>query len=338
MIVLTFYFSPGQRESEEIRTALLDLEKKYPIQIVFVDVLQDEQLAKAYRDLVPIIKIGPYRLQYPFTAQDMQVTISAAVSRHEHLEKVGDNAHSRKVERGHTLTSADRISLWLSKLYMALINVMLAIYIGLPFLAPVLANNGVQAPARVIYAIYSPLCHQLPYRSFFLFGAQPYYPRALADINGVGTYEDFFGENSTQVTTVRKFTGMEEIGAGVGRLGYKVALCERDVAIYLALLAFGILFSVTGRKIRPLSWYLWIAIGIVPIGLDGVSQLPSLISMFPDWIIMRESTPVLRVVTGALFGLATAWFLYPMIEESMNETRNLLAGKRIIIPQLQKSE
>jgi uncharacterized membrane protein len=76
----------------------------------------------------------------------------------------------------------------------------------------------------------------------------------------------------------------------------------------------------------------------VPIGLDGVSQLPSLISIFPDWMIMRESTPVLRILTGALFGLATAWFLYPMIEESMNETRNLLAGKRIIIPQLQKNE
>ncbi len=50
---------------------------------------------------------------------------------------------------------------------------------------------------------------------------------------------------------------------------------------------------------------LWILIGLGPIGLDGFSQLFSqmdwswLATIFP----YRESTPFLRVLTGALFGI-----------------------------------
>jgi hypothetical protein len=34
-----------------------------------------------------------------------------------------------------------------------------------------------------------------------------------------------------------------------------------------------------------------------------------------------------RVLTGALFGFATAWFAYPSIEESMSETRQFFFKK-----------
>jgi uncharacterized membrane protein len=70
-------------------------------------------------------------------------------------------------------------------------------------------------------------------------------------------------------------------------------------------------------------------IGIGPIGLDGFSQLfsqfdwPFLASILP----YRESTPFLRVLTGALFGFFTAWFAYPGIEESMQETRQFFVKK-----------
>ena len=120
----------------------------------------------------------------------------------------------------------------------------------------------------------------------------------------------------------RKYVGDETVG-------YKVALCERDVAIYFAILAFGIIFGLTGRRIKPLHWALWILIGIAPIGLDGFSQLFSQFNW--HWLATilpyRESTPYLRVLTGVLFGFTTAWFAYPNIEESMNETRQYYIKK-----------
>ena len=76
-------------------------------------------------------------------------------------------------------------------------------------------------------------------------------------------------------------------------------------------------------------------IGLIPIGLDGFSQLfsqiewPWLSSILP----YRESTPFLRVLTGGLFGLAVAWFTYPLIEESMSETRQFFIKKFATISQ-----
>jgi hypothetical protein len=67
----------------------------------------------------------------------------------------------------------------------------------------------------------------------------------------------------------------------------------------------------------------------VPIGVDGVSQL---ISQPPfNFYVFRESTPFLRVLTGGLFGITTAWFGYPMTELAMEETRRIMASKLLRI-------
>ena len=65
--------------------------------------------------------------------------------------------------------------------------------------------------------------------------------------------------------------------------------------------------------------------GLIPIGLDGVSQI---VSQLPwDVIPIRESTPLLRTITGGLFGFTIAWFGYPVVEETMADTRKLLTVK-----------
>jgi uncharacterized membrane protein len=207
--------------------------------------------------------------------------------------------------------------------YIFLINLFVVIYLGLPFLAPVLMRAGATGPAEVIYRSYSLVCHQLAFRSFFLFGEQPVYPRAEAQVAGYKSYEQAAGIANTSTAgallEARAFTGDEH-------LGYKVALCERDVAIYAAIFVFGLIFAATRRRLPKLPWYLWIALGLVPIGLDGVSQLLSQPPL--SFITFRESTPLLRVLTGSLFGFFTAWFGYPFVEESMVESRQALEWKR----------
>jgi uncharacterized membrane protein len=187
---------------------------------------------------------------------------------------------------------------------------------------------GATLPANVIYTLYKPLCHQFGFRSFFLFGEQPYYPLKEAGMTGVKTFDQVTGfvdlENPVAYSRfqARQFTGNETVG-------FKMALCERDMAIYGALLLFGLLYGLTGRRIKPLHWMLWMLIGLAPIGLDGFSQLFSQM----DWSFLasilpyRESTPFLRVLTGGLFGFATAWFAYPYMEESMAETRQFFIKK-----------
>jgi uncharacterized membrane protein len=170
------------------------------------------------------------------------------------------------------------------------------------------------------------MCHQLAFRSFFLFGEQPYYPRALAGVPNAITYEEL--QNSTQIDIVgaRNFDGNPVVG-------YKVALCERDVAIYGFMLLFGLVFWASGRRLRSIPWYLWVLIGLGPIGLDGFSQLPGLASGLPAWLPVRESTPFLRVLTGAMFGWMTAWYLFPMLEDTARESLNLVQHKMAVVQQ-----
>jgi len=52
---------------------------------------------------------------------------------------------------------------------------------------------------------------------------------------------------------------------------------------------------------------------------------------------MRESTPFWRVLTGTMFGAGTGWFMYPMMEESMKETRITLHRKFAIIKKINQT-
>jgi len=222
------------------------------------------------------------------------------------------------------LKTSDAISLWLANHYMLLFNFFVFLYWAFAVAAPIFMNFGMRTPANLIYRAYSLTCHQLAFRSWFLFGEQAAYPRASAGIEGYGTFEEKIGMASDDYFGARDFNGNE-------KLGYKIALCQRDVAIYGGLFAFGIFFSFTKQKIPPLTWYLWIGLGVVPIGLDGISQLISQIPIpFIQTIIpFRESSPLLRTITGLLFGISTAWFAYPVVEISMRDTREHLKRKEI---------
>ena len=220
---------------------------------------------------------------------------------------------SPEVQSDQKLSS--KIGSWVKRHYLAVINIALAIYVFLPMMAPVLMKTGHTNAADVVYKLYKPLCHQLAYRSFFLFGEQMVYPRDLAGIPDLKSYEEVTGFDSQDQLTAIAFRGNEQ-------LGYKIALCQRDIAIYLSLLLFGLMFSITGRKLKPLPWLAWIILALVPIGLDGFSQLISQMEIsFLGWLSVRESTPVLRVLSGVMFGWFTAWFGLPSIEEIMNEKK-----------------
>lgn len=235
----------------------------------------------------------------------------------------------------------------LAKRWPLLFNGVIGLYVGLPILAPVLMNAGATAPARIIYAAYSPMCHQMASRSFFLFGEQLAYPRAIAG-------SDNFAPLEAYTARLPEFSGVENDNWGdfflaarafVGndQLGYKMALCSRDIAIYGFLFLGGVVYAILrhqGVRIRPLPLWAFILIGMGPIGLDGFSQLFGyfatpigsaeplafqrfLAAAFP----VRESQPFFRTFTGALFGLMLAWLIYPHLASSFKQTELRLAEK-----------
>jgi uncharacterized membrane protein len=290
-----------------------------------IDIESDPALVQTFALEIPVVEVGPYRLKAPISRQQLQMTLGAAVDRRSQLERINDKAFQANTARVESVTASDRFSYWIAKHFLILFNAFLILYIGLPFLAPVFKKLEWNGPAEVIYKMYSPLCHQWAFRSFFLFGEQAYYPHAAAGMDGVLSFETVTGItdlNDPSRLQARNFEGNAVTG-------YKIALCERDVAIWGAMALFGLIYTFTGKRIPKIHWTLWLLIGLAPIGLDGFSQL---LSQLPfDWIQAifpyRESTPLLRSLTGMLFGTATAWFMFPLIEESMADTRRLLAKK-----------
>lgn len=95
--------------------------------------------------------------------------------------------------------------------------------------------------------------------------------------------------------------------------GYQTCLCSRCLAIYTSILLAGVVLTFLrgNRYIRAIPWYAWL-LGMVPMALDGFTQLFGL----------RESNLALRLLTGAIFGLTTAWFLFPQIAEAARQEQS----------------
>jgi len=168
--------------------------------------------------------------------------------------------------------------------WLLVVNVAVGVFVGLPILAPLLMAAGRDDLAAPIYAAYHLVCHQWAFRSFFVFGpAATYGPDVLSDLVGLDHVFGFVGSPS---------------------LGYKIAFCERDLAIYTTVLLAGLTYGHVRRRLAGLSLTAY-GLMILPMALDGFSQLFG-------W---RESTPELRVLTGFLFGLGSVWLIYPKVDE-----------------------
>lgn len=122
------------------------------------------------------------------------------------------------------------------------------------------------------------------------------------------SYEDVTKNQALDLNEGRAFYGNKQ-------LGYKIALCQRDLAIYSFILVFILIYLLLQGKVTMLSVWVWVVVGLLPIAIDGGSQLFSIINFGISWLPIRESTPIMRVLTGAGFGFTTAWVLLPRLNQ-----------------------
>ena len=211
---------------------------------------------------------------------------------------------------------------WFSRHWFLLFAAIYGLWVWLPFLAPILMHAGWSPAGRAIYFIYSFFCHQLPERSFFLFGRMPMY--SLAAIQAAG-------QHSLNPFVLRQFVGDPS-------MGWKVAWSDRMISFYTSIWLFAVLWWIFGRRSRPLRWWGLILL-LLPILLDGgthgISDLAGIGSGFRDtnqWLAGLTSNALsasfyagdalgsfnswMRLVTGILAGLGIAWFVFPWLEAS----------------------
>jgi uncharacterized membrane protein len=225
---------------------------------------------------------------------------------------------------------ANILLLRMCRRWLTIAITVITIYVTLPFAAPILMKAGLRGPGELIYTLYSPFCHQFAFRSFFLFGEQTVYPRAITGTD-LKTFEDVsiesevfredYARNARITPDLVTRLDLDDFSPalqfasrdfrGDERMGYKVTLCERDITIYAALLVGAIIYARVRRRLRPVPILIYIILGLGPIGIDGFSQLLG----YPPFNLWspRETLPIFRVVTGLLFGLMNAWLAFPYL-------------------------
>ncbi|MAS35408.1 MAG: hypothetical protein CL610_15465 [Anaerolineaceae bacterium] len=254
------------------------------------------------------------------------------MSDHIHPQPVSDALKRQRVMR------IWQALLWCLDHWVLIFSVLFGIANVLPFVAPVLMRIGWTGPARWIYTLYSPMCHQMAQRSFFLFGQQPMYNLADLPLSLTGT-------TATDMLTLRSFLGSPV-------LGWKVAWSDRMVYMYGAALLAGIAFAVLRhrRLVRPLG-LLPFALLLAPITIDGATHLLSdfnggLVAGFryhnqwlsdltgnvlPAWFYVGDAfgsfNSWMRLISGLTFGIGGVWLAFPYIDRAIAETAAELRAK-----------
>lgn len=218
---------------------------------------------------------------------------------------------------------ARRVGPWLRQHWVLVLTVIVGVYFGLPWLAPVFMKLGWTGAAGVIYLIYATQCHQLPERSFFLFG-----PKAMWSLEEI--------QQAWQVTRnpfiLRQFIGTAE-------MGWKVAWSDRMVALYGSVFLASLWYGLNRRTGKAMPW--WVALLLAaPMVIDGgthfISDLAGLGQGFRDtnaWLAVLTShvfpatfyagdamgsfNSWMRFLTGGLFGFAVVGFAYPYLDSAM---------------------
>ncbi|VAW43265.1 hypothetical protein MNBD_CHLOROFLEXI01-4128 [hydrothermal vent metagenome] len=216
-----------------------------------------------------------------------------------------------------------RFGQWITQYWARLALLIFGLYIGLPWLAPIFMQLGWTTAANLIYAIYSTQCHQMPQRSFFLFGEKTMY--SLNDVQAVW-------KDSSNPLILRQFNGNSQ-------MGWKVAWSDRMVFMYGSIILFGIpLFWLRNKKIKPIAWWGFLLL-LLPMAIDGgthlISDFSGIGNGFRDgniWLATLTNNAFtssfyagdalgsfnswMRLLTGLPFGLGIAWFLLPFIQNT----------------------
>jgi uncharacterized membrane protein len=230
---------------------------------------------------------------------------------------------------------SERWVYWLSQHWLLVFNVAWGVFVVAPWLAPVFMKLGATGIGNGIYFVYQFFCHQLPERSFFLFGTQPMY--SLAQIHTVWP--------ATDPNVLREFTGN-------AAMGWKVAYSDRMVSMYTGFWLASIGFAFVRRRIQPLPIWGYILM-LMPMAIDGGTHFLADIQAganfgtgFRDtnlWLaqLTHNAFPAtfyagdavgsfnswMRLITGALFGLASVWMAFPYAEAAFSEMREELEDR-----------
>lgn len=225
--------------------------------------------------------------------------------------------------------SRQSIFQWIGNHWFETFLIVYGLWVFAPFLAPIFMQIGWTGAGKATYFAYSFFCHQLPERSFFLFGEKSMY--SLGEIQAAW-------QDTVNPLILRQFIGNQS-------MGWKIAWSDRMISFYTSVWLFAVIWFPLRGKIKPLPWWGFVVL-LLPIALDGIthaiSDLAGIGQGFRDtneWLAVLTNNAfsatfytgdalgsfnsIMRIITGLLAGLGIVWLAFPYIFQTQANNQQL---------------
>jgi len=296
---VTIYTKPGCHLCDDVLDILDRLAPQYNLDVIQVNILDDMALYDAYKEIIPVVEVGDGkfgRLVAPIAESELQAYIN--MSSRLLIPPPPSFLPPRKEP------AMDRFAEYIAKHWLRMVCIALAVFVGIPWLAPIFAAFGWWGLSDPIYTAYALTCHQLPERAGTVFG-----------------YQVAFCFRNTAIY------------AGVLGFGMLYGLArDRDI--------FALRFL---RKPIPWWVFVLLLLPLIVDGLthmfgvrDTVGEIMMEKPSFGSFFIGSQAYSLnwwLRVITGALAGLGAVWFAFPRMARAVEQSEALrLLYKQAAMP------
>jgi uncharacterized membrane protein/glutaredoxin len=286
---VTVYAKPGCHLCDDALDILDRLAAQYDLDIVQINILDDMAVYEEYKEKIPVVEVEDKRfgrLVAPITEQELRAYVEMAsrslIPPPPSLLPPGKES------------AMDRFAEYIANHWLRMVCIALAIFVGIPWLAPIFAALGWWGLADPIYTAYALTCHQLPERAGTVFG-----------------YQVAFCFRNTAIY------------AGVLGFGMLYGLArDRDIPMLRPL-----------RKAIPWWFFALLLLPLLADGLThmlGVRDTMDDVMMakpeFGSFFVGSQVFSLnwwLRIITGSLAGLGAVWFAFPRMARAVEQSEAL---------------
>jgi len=241
-----------------------------------------------------------------------------------------DNALPVSNGRARRARFMQKVVWYLANYWFPLFLAVPLFFLLLGVLAPALLAEGKTEAATAVYRFLAIDNHQMPDRSYFLFG----------QANGIQTYPpETLIAAGADPQDWEAFTGNEA-------LGYKTGLNHRMIAVFLGMVVGGLAWGLSRGRLG-IGFIIFVLLTL-PILADGFSHIISETEgtgarttnewavaitggAFPEQFYQGDTAGSLnwwlRTVTGFLFGLGIVLFLFARFDNYFRQVRRRLGPR-----------
>lgn len=232
--------------------------------------------------------------------------------------------------RARRVRFVQKLVYYLAKYWYPLFLAVPVFFLVLGILAPALLAEGETETATAVYRFLAIDNHQMPDRSYFLFG----------QVNGIQTYppETLIAAGADRQDW-EAFTGNDN-------LGFKTGLNHRMTAVFLGMVVGGLAWGLSKGRLG-IGFIIFVLLTL-PILADGFSHMISEAEgtgvrttnewaavitggAFPEEFYQGDTTSSLnwqlRTITGFLFGLGIVLFLFSRFDNYFRGVRQRLGPR-----------